>query len=103
MWAEGTARGLRVLTALPEDPGSIKKKKILTRIQQAQTLGQNKQIQEKYLMRGHWSSYIEAFFNIRKSDIDIKVSEKQIISLSITPSLKIYMCDPLVFDKCLPC
>lgn len=34
-------------------------------------------------MRGHWSSYIEAFFNIRKADIDIKISEKQIIPLSI--------------------
>ena len=35
-------------------------------------------------MRGHWSSHIEAFFNIRKPDIDIKIPEKQKISWPIT-------------------
>lgn len=36
-----------------------------------------------YLMRGHWSSYIEAFFNIREPNIDIKISERQVIPESI--------------------
>ena len=41
-------------------------------------------------MRGHWSSYIEAFFNIRKPDIDIKISEKQVIPEPITVLQRTY-------------
>jgi hypothetical protein len=53
-------------------PQSHKKKK---KIKKAES--ELKQIQLIYLMRGHWSSHIEAFFNIRKPHIDIKISEKQ--------------------------
>lgn len=49
-------------------------------------------------MRGHWSGYIEAFFNVGKPNIDIKISEKQIIPLPITVLQRTYQQKKTVFS-----
>lgn len=51
-----------------------------------------------YLMRGHWSRYIETFFNIGKANVDIKISERQISFINYM-SLRTYTSDPWVFEK----
>lgn len=43
-------------------------------------------------MRRHWSSYIEAFFNIRHANINIKVSERKHDNVRNTLNIKVYSC-----------